>query len=453
MPFWDNNSGGAVPADSGNPAYNYALEQEQLKRQRALAQGQFDTQMPQGQMVSGWYVAPNGGSYLAAGLNKMLGAYGLNAADKGEKDNATKAQANVTALAQALQRVKGEQAGVGPDGNPTYSPASFTDKLPVYQQLQNAGPFGQFVAQHGIERDLAGPTFQKVGEGEKLYQFNKDGRLLGQLSGGDKRTELERKADMIRQAYPNASPQLISGLATGTIIFDDNSGKLIDKATGRDANYGAATNFPQATGGQPPVQPQAPTGPVTVPARGQTFSGPPPASVAQPATAFPQATNSAQGFRQQKQLQDTAPKLKEAQDGLASLTQLKKNYDELESLLATNPTTNHPQITTGHARGAFADATHNLFDNSKQDRLESLLKGLSLNTIQSMPGMTQVFNSNEEGKRLAATLPNRSYDNSANLANIKAARALLAEKQANLATQIQSLGGQVPSQSSAQFSW
>lgn len=430
MPYWENNSNGAVTPQGVDPSYSAMLEQARIQRQRQLAQQNIDTQMPDGKMVSGWYVAPSAGGYLASGLKNVVGAMGMKQADQAERENVAQSQANVTALAQALQNMKGKQTGVDENGNPVFAAPTFNDKLPVYQQLQQAGPFGQFVAQHGIERDLAGPSYQKVGEGEKLYQFGKDGSLNGVLEGGVKKHEFDRKIETIAAAHPELSRQAVVDIAHGNVILDTQSGKLINKATGQAPDYGQTqpTAFPLAT-----AQQQG-----GVPARGQTFTGP--QSSALPLATGQAPVNPIEADRQRKHSQEMAPKLKTAQDGLASIKQLEDAYTELEGLLSKNGK-GAPPITTGHLRGLIAEKTGNVFDNAQQDRLESLIKGLSLSTIQAMPGMTQVFNSNEEGKRLSATLPNRSYDNSANLQNIRSARALLAEKKANLQAELQGLGG------------
>lgn len=65
--------GGGMPVAA---PFNYQQEQEKLKQQQLLAQSLLKTKTPEGQMVSGWYVAPGAGQYIAAGLDKLMGAYG-----------------------------------------------------------------------------------------------------------------------------------------------------------------------------------------------------------------------------------------------------------------------------------------------------------------------------------------------------------------------------------------
>lgn len=100
MPINDLNNGGAV--QDPNAGYNYALQQAIIKRQRDMAIQQQGTQMPEGKMVSGWYVAPHASQYLAAGLDKMLGAYQMTKADQAEKDNNIKSQQVTSELANRL---------------------------------------------------------------------------------------------------------------------------------------------------------------------------------------------------------------------------------------------------------------------------------------------------------------------------------------------------------------
>ena len=347
-----DNSGAVVDPNAG---YNYALQQALVKRQRDMAQEQANTQMPDGKMVSGWYVAPHASQYLAAGLQKMLGAYGLSKADQAEKDNAIQSQQQTTQLANALANLKGAQTGVqydptqpeqvGPpqtaaDGSQqygaggkaenTYAAPTFNDKLPIYQQLQQSGPFGQFVAQHGIERDLAGPTFQKLGEGETLFQFDKSGNKIGQLAGAPKYRELDHKIYAIAQAHPELSRAAATDIASGLVTMDDNTGVLYNKATGQPMNYGGAAQPAQA-------QSTNPQSAISIPDRGTSFAGP------QAATNFPksQAVNPMQAARQNEQVQkqqkidtELAPKISSAKNDLTGLQAGLDQANQMEKLLS-----------------------------------------------------------------------------------------------------------------------
>lgn len=297
-----NNGGAQV-----DPNFNFDIEQARIARQRALAQKQLETQQPQGQMVSGWYVAPNGASYLAAGLEKILGAYGTHRADQEEKDNIAVSNANAVALAQKLADVKGKQ-NVDPNDPTkiTYEAPTFNDKLPFYQQLAQSGPFGQMVAKKEMEKDLAGPSFQKIGDGETLYQFDKNGRAIGQFAGGQKKTELDRKFEMTKKMHPELTDAQAWDVASGHVQMDPQSGILINKATGTAPVYGRV--LPQATAPGPAPSDSSSLAPITIPPRGQRFSAP----NAAPAQALPNA-NPVAAHREQKAAKEAADKAREEQ--------------------------------------------------------------------------------------------------------------------------------------------
>lgn len=118
------------PSSQDLGTFDYNIEAEKLKRQRALAQQLMQKGLtpPQGQMVSGWYVAPGKLEALSHLASAVLGAY--------SQDNADKAQAglNKTSLDALTAQLGGLSAGVrDPD----------QDRVEADAQLQREANRGQ----------------------------------------------------------------------------------------------------------------------------------------------------------------------------------------------------------------------------------------------------------------------------------------------------------------------
>lgn len=447
MAINDLNSSGAQV----DPAFNFDIEQARIARQRALAQKQLETQMPQGQMVSGWYVAPKGVNYLAAGLEKMMGGLAANQADQAEKDNIAAGNAQTFALAKKLADVKGKQiVDLNDPTKISYEPATFNDKLPIIQQLAQSGAWGQQIAKMTIDKDLAGPSFQKVADGETLYQFDKNGNRIGQFGGGQKKTELDHKIAAIQAAHPELSYATVVDIATGNIKMDPQSGLYSNAATGQAPVYGQTTGQSTAPQNGSTANTSSSTGSVQVPTkRGVQWTGPNAENTGTGVLKLSNPKTPAE-YRKNKEEQERADKEKQnqfknaddvakAQTSLSSLKALRQQYSDLRDLI-DDSNGKAPKVKTGPLSGAYARAHGGLLDDENQQRFDQLGTSLQLATIQSMPGMSQVFNSNEEGKRLTKALPARNIHNTVNRQNIDDALKLVDEKIKILSGQLGQMG-------------
>lgn len=442
MPINTMDSSGAQV----DPTYNFDIEQARIARQRALAQKLTETQQPQGQMVSGWYVAPRGGAYLAAGLDKLLGAYATQQADKDEKDNIATGNANAVALAKQLAELKGKQAEDG-----TYAAPTFTDKLPTLQNLWNQGAYGQTIAKKEMEKELAGPSYQKIGEGETLLQYDKNGRLTGQVSAGQKKNDTERQVDLLLKAHPDWSYTQAVDYATKQVVFDPQSGLTFNKTTGKPPVFTRTlgANEPQA-----PAQPTAAsnsgsTGSATAPAYKQSWKGP---DAAPAGNALPQATSrtpqTPADYRQQKAADEKtekqrkeqlamAPKKAEAQDKLAGVDAGIQNVDALLGLIGyksdgtKDPIYREGQANTGpiYGRALFLTKGNQDFDRRAHELVYDAVNG-------KMGGGL----SDGDRKAIEAKEANSKYDPEVNRDALLATRAILVARRKALADEAAAYG-------------
>lgn len=454
MPINTMDSSGAQV----DPTYNFDIEQARIARQRALAQKLAETQQPQGQMVSGWYVAPRGGAYLAAGLDKLMGAYAGQQADRDEKDNIAAGNANAVALAKQLAELKGAQKldygttnsgdAMGPP-QVSYAAPTFDDKLPFYQQLANSGKFGQLVAQKEMEKDLAGPSYQKIGEGETLLQYDKNGRLTGQVSGGQKKTELDHTMDALRRAHPDWSESQVIDYATKQVVFDPESKTVVNKAT--DAAP-VLTRTLSTTNPQAPAQPAQSQGGsnVAIPTRGQRWAGP---DATKPAgSALPQATaqaNPASAWKQQKLDQERAEKLRkeelanapkkaEAQEKLSGIDAGIQNVDALLGLIGydSNGKVVDPRYKSGQAQTGPIAGRALFFTKGNQD-FDRRAHQLVYDAVNGKMGGGL---SDGDRKAIEAKEASSKYDPEVNRAALLATREILVARRKILADEAATYG-------------
>jgi hypothetical protein len=112
--------------DMGTLSADQVAQQQQILRQQKMAEMlmQSGMQQPQGQMISGHYVAPSFTQNLANLANLYVGQRGIEKADKSQVDLARQLRANETAAMTDFMRQKqgtpGVQGGIyGPDGKLT----------------------------------------------------------------------------------------------------------------------------------------------------------------------------------------------------------------------------------------------------------------------------------------------------------------------------------------------
>jgi hypothetical protein len=227
-------------------------EQQQLNRQQQMAQMlmQQGTQQPQGQMVSGRYVAPSFFQY-AAPLAQLYA--GKSLAEKGDK--------------QALElaaKLRGQQQKMGEDYFNAISP----------QQIELAGPTPtgaplatvnqpDFRKAFSIATDPYAPSFiksqaaemlkpQKVGEGEKVIRFNPaTGKNEVVAEGGEKyRAPIQIDTGTAIEIRDPRNPTVV--LQTIPKLQMPTAGQVVETANGPmivNTRTGDAT--PIMAGGQP----------------------------------------------------------------------------------------------------------------------------------------------------------------------------------------------------------
>lgn len=113
-------------ANIGTLSADQAAQQQQILRQQKMAEMllQQGMQQPQGQMISGHYVAPSFTQNLAGLANMYVGQRGIEKADKAQQDLARQLRADETAAMTDFMRQKQGTAGVqggiyGPDNKLT----------------------------------------------------------------------------------------------------------------------------------------------------------------------------------------------------------------------------------------------------------------------------------------------------------------------------------------------
>ena len=103
---WDDFMQGILPGESGGMPQDDTLMQIALKRKLALADSLRQQEAPQGQMVSGHYVAPSWTQQLAGGVNKIMGALQEKNAMQGYKDYlGVQRKTRQDALAAAIKKL------------------------------------------------------------------------------------------------------------------------------------------------------------------------------------------------------------------------------------------------------------------------------------------------------------------------------------------------------------
>ena len=187
-------------ADIGTLNPEQMLQQQQILRQQKMAEMlmQQGMQQPQGQMVSGRYVAPSIFQNLAGLANVYMGQKGIEKAEKAQLDMAKAIrQGDISATADFMSTRQGKpaemypaQAGPMPDGgnipiqeskaaiapNPQAAYANLAVDPRASARLQNIG----------LNKMFADPEGFTLAEGATRVERQPDGSLKVVASGGDK---------------------------------------------------------------------------------------------------------------------------------------------------------------------------------------------------------------------------------------------------------------------------
>jgi hypothetical protein len=187
-------------ADIGTLNPEQMLQQQQILRQQKMAEMlmQQGMQQPQGQMVSGRYVAPSIFQNLAGLANTYMGQRGIERAEQAQLDLAKRLRADETsAMADFMQQRQGRpaemfpaQAGPMPDGgniplqesraaippNPQGAYANLLANPKASPRLQNMA----------FNKMIADPEGFTLAEGATRVERQPDGSLKVVASGGQK---------------------------------------------------------------------------------------------------------------------------------------------------------------------------------------------------------------------------------------------------------------------------
>jgi hypothetical protein len=265
--FTTGQAGGQTIQPTSVPAA-YTTDAQDLARSQRLAQMLTSTAMPEGQMISGRYVAPSITQNLAQFANMATGAY---FADKAEKQNLALAQKLRTGETEALadfMKVKqgrpaemfAPQAGPMPDGSNIPMQESRAGIAPnpqaAFANLYQDPRSSQRLRDLAFTKMMADPEGFILPEGAARVERQPDGTYKTVATGADK-TSPEYKNFLLAQKDPvnpfkgGFTDYQMSIKRAGAPNVSVNTankfaGGFADKAATRvDAMYDAALNAPR----------------------------------------------------------------------------------------------------------------------------------------------------------------------------------------------------------------
>jgi len=159
-----------MPTDMGTLTPEQMLQQQQILRQQKMAEMlmQQGMQQPQGQMVSGHYVAPSITQNLAGLANMYFGQRGIDKANQAQVDLAKQLRADETsAMADFMQEKQGRPAQVFPaQAGPTPTGGNIPIQEPIAAIEPNPrGAYANLMANPKASPRLQNMAFTKLTEG------------------------------------------------------------------------------------------------------------------------------------------------------------------------------------------------------------------------------------------------------------------------------------------------
>ena len=196
-------------ADIGTLNPEQMLQQQQILRQQKMAEMlmQQGMQQPQGQMVSGRYVAPSIFQNLAGLANVYMGQRGIDQANQAQIDLAKRLRADETsAMADYFQQIKPIPAQPAPAGYELIDAG--TPAIPANPRAALANLFANPKASPRLQnmafnKLIADPEGFILPEGSTRVEKQPDGTYKVVASGGDK-TSSEYKDYLMAQKDPIA---------------------------------------------------------------------------------------------------------------------------------------------------------------------------------------------------------------------------------------------------------
>jgi len=194
-------------ADIGTLNPEQMLQQQQILRQQKMAEMlmQQGMQQPQGQMVSGRYVAPSIFQNIAGLANTYMGQRGIERAEQAQIDLAKRLRADETsAMADYFQQIQPKPAQPAPAGNELIDAG--TPAIPANRQAALANLIANPKASPRLQnfafnKMIADPESFTLPEGSVRYERQPDGSIKQVATGADK-TSPEYKNYLIAKNDP-----------------------------------------------------------------------------------------------------------------------------------------------------------------------------------------------------------------------------------------------------------
>ena len=173
---------------------DYAQQQQIIRQQRMADMLMSQNQQPQGQMVSGRYVAPNIFQQLQPVANMLVGAYmGKQGDTQQQKLAETIRGRNATEAQDIVQTLRGTPAQQMPQAGPptetmlgqnqfnlpdrTIAEVAGNKDLALMKALKSTSPIAANIANTLITKSLEGPKFHNVAQGASLLQETPEGGI------------------------------------------------------------------------------------------------------------------------------------------------------------------------------------------------------------------------------------------------------------------------------------
>lgn len=238
-----------------------------LQRQKQYAASLLQqNQQPQGQMVSGRYVAPSFTQQLNAALNPLVGAYMLNQADTKQVELAKALrEEGVRDIGQYMSALQGKPESatysaeeVGPSMNVT--PATGPDYNKALSiALSSRSPMVQALGAQTIG-EMTKP--QKLGEGEQFVRFNPTSGKYETIASGAEKFRAPLQVDtgtsiqFLDPKDPTKVLQTIPKAQAGQVVEREDGTYLVDTRTGQAKPVVSQQGQP-LTGGKPLTETQS----------------------------------------------------------------------------------------------------------------------------------------------------------------------------------------------------
>ena len=256
----------------GNLSPEQQIEQQQIARQQRMAellmqQGQ---QTPQGQMVSGRYVAPNFFQYAAPLLQGYLGKKELGKVEQRQLDMAKRLREQGVQETQRLMNLIGgrpEIAGT-PDiptetyetvrGTPAQPAIEANPRLALAEALNMQSPQARALLPQIATEAFKKPEAFTLPEGSIRFQTMPDGTVRQVATGGEKpRAPVSVGNYLIDPATGKVIFQAPEKPTAGQVVERDDGTFLIDTRTGQARPVMGQGGQPLMGGGKPLTETQS----------------------------------------------------------------------------------------------------------------------------------------------------------------------------------------------------